>query len=95
MDLKDILSVFIRDELMSWQNIIRKPTVGSSARLRELVNANVRLCVHRAQVLSCKSERENSSEKPEPLFQSVIDLISQATNPLKLAQMDISFLAQL
>jgi transformation/transcription domain-associated protein len=93
-DLYDFLAVFIRDELMTWQSVIRKPLGSNITRLRELVNQNVRLCLHRSQKLACRMERD-SGEKSEPVFQSVLDLISQATNPLKLAQMDISFLAPL
>lgn len=95
-DLQDFLSVFVRDELMNQgQSVIRKPNGANLGRLRDLVNQNVQLCLHRAKVLSCKTERELSGERNEPLYQSVIDLISNATNPLKLAQMDISFLSML
>jgi transformation/transcription domain-associated protein len=93
-DLHDFLSIFIRDELLAWQNVVRKSATTNTARIRDLVNQNVRLILTRTQTLSCKSEREHG-EKTEPLFQTVLDLISQATNPLKLAQMDISYLPQL
>lgn len=90
------MSIFIRDELLAWQNVVRKPVVNSTARLRELVGQNLRLVVNRAEVLSCKSERDHSMEvRTEPLNQMILDLISQATNPLKLAQMDVAYMSQL
>jgi transformation/transcription domain-associated protein len=94
-DLHDFLEVFIRDELMTWQSVIRKPMSGNNSRIRELVNQNVRMILNRAQVLSCKTEREQTGDKVEPMYQTILDLISQATNPLKLAQMDINYLPQL
>jgi transformation/transcription domain-associated protein len=94
-DLHDFLSLFVRDELMAWQNVVRKSANTNTARIRDLVNQNVRLILTRAQTLSCKAERDHATEKLEPLFQTVLDLVSQATNPLKLAQMDISYLPQL
>jgi transformation/transcription domain-associated protein len=94
-DLHDFLAVFVRDELMTWQNNIRKPVNANNSRIRDLVNQNVRLILSRAQTLSCKVERDHGADKVEPLYQTVLDLISQATNPLKLAQMDISYLPML
>ena len=89
------MSIFIRDELVAWQNVVRKPVVGNTARLRELVGQNQRLVVNRAEVLSCKSERESQELRSEPLNQMILDLISQATNPLKLAQMEVAYMSQL
>ncbi|KAJ3373226.1 hypothetical protein HDU91_000939 [Kappamyces sp. JEL0680] len=104
-DLRDFLSIFIRDEIISWQTAIRKPMVQSTSRLRELVNQNLRLCLSRAQNMSCKTERSlvrlawpltpQASERSEPVNQSILDLISTATNPLKLAHMEVSYLSQL
>lgn len=95
-DLFDFLAIYVRDELMTWQSVIRKPLGAKTSRLRELVQQNVKLCLHRTRLLACTKEKElQENEKVEPYFQNVLDLIAQATNPLKLAQMDISFLPQL
>ena len=93
--MQNFLSLFIRDELVAWQNIVRKPLVGNSTRLREFVGQNLRLVLHRAQQMSCKTERELAFERPEPLNQTILDLISRATNPLTLAQMEITFMPML
>ena len=94
--LFDFLAVYVRDELMTWQSVIRKPLGTKTTRLRELVQQNVKLCLHRAHALACSKEKDSQeSERIEPRFQNVLDLVSQATNPLKLAQMDISFLSTL
>jgi transformation/transcription domain-associated protein len=87
--------LFVRDELITWQNIVRKPLIGSPSRLRDLIGQNVRLVLNRAQQISCKAERDAAFERPEPLNQTILDMISRATNPLTLAQMDISFMAML
>ena len=87
------LSLFIRDELTAFQNTVRKPPLVTS-RLRELVSQNTRLIINRAQTLGCKNERDNLTDRSEPLNQTVLDLISQATNPLKLAQMEALFMPQ-
>ena len=95
-DLFDFLAIYIRDELMTWQSVVRKPLGTKTSRLRDLVQQNVKLCLHRSHSLACtKKPDDQDREKIEPHFQNILDLISQATNPLKLAQMDISYLAQL
>jgi len=52
------------------------------------VQQNCELILKRAQPLSCLKEEEQALDQPLPLFQSLLDLISSATNPQKLAQMD-------
>ncbi|KAI8925790.1 hypothetical protein BC831DRAFT_459457 [Entophlyctis helioformis] len=79
---------------MTWQTNLRKPTF-QHGQLRELVTQNVELLVKRAQGISCKIEREKGAERVDPVSRTVLDLVSQAVNPLKLAQMDIAFMPQL
>ena len=52
------------------------------------VHQNCELIMKRAQAASCAKEQDHISETQVPLFQTVLDLISSATNPQKLAQMD-------
>ncbi|KAJ3311628.1 hypothetical protein HDV04_003892 [Boothiomyces sp. JEL0838] len=94
-DLRNYLSLFVRDELLAWHAANRKPQFANVQRLRELVNQNVEQCLKRVQLLSCKVARSQAYDSTAPVNQSVLDLISNATNPLKLAQMDILFLPQL
>lgn len=49
---------------------------------------NCELVTKRLQALACIKEEEQALEQSVPLFQSILDLISSATNPQKLAQMD-------
>ncbi|KAI8840240.1 FAT domain-containing protein [Chytridium lagenaria] len=94
-ELEDYLSVFVKDELIAWQNMGKKPAL-QDHQLRDLVNQNVDLVVKRTNGLSCKMEREKAGEgNPVPSNQTIVDLISQAGNPLKLAQMEPTFLAML
>ncbi|KAJ3326459.1 hypothetical protein HDU76_012906 [Blyttiomyces sp. JEL0837] len=93
-ELDDFLSIFVRDELITWQNVSRKPAL-QEQQLRDLVNQNSDLVIKRSQALSCKAEREKGVETGHPVNQTILDLISQAGNPLKLAQMDPTFLAML
>eukprot|EP00842_Homolaphlyctis_polyrhiza_P006140 jgi/Hompol1/6527/HPOL_002281-RA len=101
-ELGHYLSIFIRDELLTWQATSKKQ-LSNASHIRDLVHINVDLLVKRAEALSCKAEREKmlsidvlkAGERVEPVYRTIIDLISQAVNPLKLAQMDIAFMPQL
>ncbi|KAI8806472.1 hypothetical protein BJ742DRAFT_680099, partial [Cladochytrium replicatum] len=84
-DLEDFLSLFVRDELVAWQQGSRKPATLTEQQTRELIAQNVNVLLQRAQGLSCRTEPN----------QTILDLIANATNPLKLAQMELAFLAAL
>lgn len=86
--------MYLRDEISAWYALSRKANVPDT-QLRDHVLQNVDLVVRRTQGVSCKVEREKTTERVEPVYQTILDLTSQAVNPLKLAQMDIGFLAQL
>ncbi len=115
-DMDDYLSLFIRDELNSWQTgaaaspVLR---VLSDTQFRDLVQQNVQLVTKRAEALSCRVEREkvrrakrvlmesftnNLSffyQAPDinvPVNQTILDLISMATNPTNLAQQDLTWM---
>ncbi|KAJ1556369.1 hypothetical protein HK405_013845 [Cladochytrium tenue] len=93
-ELDDYLSIFVRDELITSPALSKKPA-NQEMQIRELVNQNSDLVIKRAQALSCKAEREQGAEGGQPCNQTILDLISHAGNPLKLAQMDPTFLAML
>lgn len=59
---------------------------------KELVAMNVDLLHRRALAFACNAERDKGSEVVVPCNQTILDLISQAVNPLKLAQMDLSWI---
>ena len=93
-DLEDYLSIFVRDELISWQSTSKKPAF-QPGQIRELVFSNVDLIIRRTQSLGCTAEGEKDHTSVIPCNQTILDLISQAVNPLKLAQMDVSYIPQL
>lgn len=92
-EIHDYLGIFVRDELVTWQQNGRKPPLPQE-QLSEYVLQNVDLIIKRCQGVACLAERDQP-DRLEPLNQTILDLISQAVNPLKLAQMDIAFLPQL
>lgn len=80
MDMQ--LSIFVRDEVSYWFSQQHKqPAVESM--LRDMVGANAEYVVKRARTLAQPPEGGNL-----PAFQTVVDLISQAVNPARLAQSD-------
>jgi len=101
-DLQEYLSVFVRDELNSWLAASKKAPL-EDKQVKELVATNVDLITRRAQALACNAEKDkNLRVEPSvngivpppvvlPCNQTILDLISQAVNPLKLAQMDLSW----
>ena len=95
MAIEDYLHIFIRDDLMSWQTSSRRP-VFQEGQLKEKILLNVDLICKRASSMSCQLERSQKEQQPTvPANQTILDLIAQAVNPLKLAQMDITFIPQL
>jgi transformation/transcription domain-associated protein len=95
-EMHDYLAIFCKDELISWYQANRK-SPATDENLKEYVNLNVDLLIKRTQLMSCKAERDEGSraERICPLNQSILDLMNDAMNPLKLAITDIGFLPQL
>ncbi|KAJ1989114.1 transcription-associated protein 1 [Dimargaris cristalligena] len=85
-EMSDFLSVFVRDELYNWQTTHQK-TFDLPA-LRDKVNQNINTIIIKTEALSCRNDREKGAEKNIPACQTVLDLISHATNPEILARMD-------
>ncbi|KAG0235555.1 hypothetical protein B0O80DRAFT_498171 [Mortierella sp. GBAus27b] len=84
------LGIFIRDELVSWFAAGMKTM--TEQNLGERVSSTVEQVLKRTSLLSCKPEREKGRGGNIPANQTIIDLISQAENPLKYAQMDCTWL---
>ncbi|EMR10214.1 hypothetical protein PNEG_01486 [Pneumocystis murina B123] len=79
--LDQYLSIFVRDELITWFTQQHRPLIQDS-QLREKVAGNVDLVVRRVASLS------QVAQGNLPANQTIIDLVSQAVNPRALAQMD-------
>ncbi|KAG4305579.1 hypothetical protein PORY_001135 [Pneumocystis oryctolagi] len=80
-ELDQYLSIFVRDELITWFTQQHRPLIQES-QLREKVIGNVDLVVRRVSSLS------QVAQGNLPANQTIIDLVSQAVNPRALAQMD-------
>lgn len=76
------LSIFIRDELITWYTSQHIPAP-QDADLRHQVATNVEIVVRRLNTL-VKQPGGNL-----PANQTIIDHISQAVDPTQLAQMDL------
>jgi transformation/transcription domain-associated protein len=80
-ELDQYLSVFVRDELISWYTQQHRPSV-QDQQLREIVRLNIESITKRAASLAAVGQGNT------PANQTVIDLISQAVNPRHLALTD-------
>ncbi|TPX51638.1 hypothetical protein SeMB42_g00090 [Synchytrium endobioticum] len=93
-ELDDYLSVFVRDEIIQYLQMGRKPPFNEQ-QLREVISTNVEIIMKRANALCCRIEREKGATSTVPATQTVLDLCSTAANPNRLAQMDLSWMSQL
>ncbi|CAO3681372.1 unnamed protein product [Umbelopsis ramanniana] len=89
-ELDQYLSIFIRDELVTWHTMNHRPI--TDTQLRERITTNVFQILKRTQFLSCRTERDKAVHANKPANQSIIDLISQASNPQKMAQMECTWM---
>ncbi|KAI8099099.1 uncharacterized protein BX664DRAFT_310101 [Halteromyces radiatus] len=98
LELDQYLSIFVRDEVFAWytnnshqqQQLQRTGTL--EHQVRDRINTNISQIITKAQFLSCKTDTEKTINANKPTNQNVIDLISQATNPQKLAQMECTWM---
>lgn len=89
-ELDQYLCLFVRDELATWHLANHRSV--TDAQFRERINTNVLQVQTKAQFLSCKADKEKTLSAGKPLNQNVIDLISQASNPQKMAQMECTWM---
>ena len=89
------LSVFVRDEMYNWAAGRASSQAGEKmegVHLREVVQQNVDFIVRRALALTKTQQNtqggENQAAGVLPACQNVVDLVSKATDPMKLANMD-------
>ncbi|EGV61555.1 hypothetical protein CANTEDRAFT_131106 [Yamadazyma tenuis ATCC 10573] len=87
-DLEQYLTLFVRDEVISWSSQQDPPRpVPKDKQLREIVRVNVDIIIKR--VLSVG----HISSGPTVATQNVLELISQAVNPRNLAAADTLWMA--
>ncbi|EEB87944.1 hypothetical protein MPER_14489, partial [Moniliophthora perniciosa FA553] len=83
------LCLFARDEVIAWLAQRNMPLVIDLA-FRQHVTNMIEGIVGRAETVACKVEREQSLQNAPtttPVMQTVIALISSATNPIQLTKM--------
>jgi len=86
-DLDQQLSLFIRDEVLTWYNSHQKHQTNDLV-FRDHIAQNVEAIVKKAEILSCRLERDmGNPNSPMTAVQSITNLISEATNPQNLAKM--------
>lgn len=96
-EMEDYLSLFVRNEVVMRQIFSNKPAL-TKDKVQEIVIQNSELLLKRSLGLACATERKKMDiegtqpSKLEAVDQTILDLISQAVNPIKLAQMDAVFL---
>jgi hypothetical protein len=59
-ELEHNLSIFIRDEVMSW-NIIAQAKMSEDFNTREVISKNIDMVVKRSRLLACEMERKTVS----------------------------------
>ncbi|PLW40616.1 hypothetical protein PCANC_13021 [Puccinia coronata f. sp. avenae] len=87
-ELEHNLSIFIRDEVMSW-NIIAQAKMSEDFNTREVISKNIDMVVKRSRLLACEMERKTiDPSNPKPVCQAIIELINIASSLPKLYSMD-------
>ncbi|KAI8979848.1 kinase-like domain-containing protein [Mycotypha africana] len=90
LGLGQYLHLFIRDELLAWYASSHKTAMQSE--LLEHIQTNVDEVMSRAQLLCCQPNHEKDVDCNKPINQNIIELISQASNPQNLAQMECTWM---
>ncbi|KAK5166740.1 transcription-associated protein 1 [Saxophila tyrrhenica] len=85
-ELEHHLSIFIRDEMTFWYTSSHRQNI-KETELRENVQRNAEVVVNKALGLT-----GDPSASGLPANQPVVDLVSKATNPSNLCQMDLQWM---
>ncbi|KAG0146838.1 hypothetical protein CROQUDRAFT_656816 [Cronartium quercuum f. sp. fusiforme G11] len=93
MDLPHRLSIFVRDEIVAW-NVMRQIKLApDDPKMMEMVMKNLDNVVKRARLLACEMETKTiDPQNPQPVCQSITELINQATSLPKLFSMHPSWM---
>ncbi|KJR83245.1 transformation/transcription domain-associated protein [Sporothrix schenckii 1099-18] len=86
-ELSYALTLFVRDEIVYWFTSNRHAQQMTEDKLRRAVQANVDVVTKRAVSLA------QTPVGNLPAYQTVIDLIAKATNPVNLAMCDVLWMA--
>lgn len=84
-ELNTYLTLFIRDEVISWFSNLHRP-IAENPQLREMIQTNVDLIIRKVAQLG------HLSSNPAVTTQFILDCISSAVNPRNLAKTDLNYL---
>ncbi|KAI7948232.1 hypothetical protein MJO29_009897 [Puccinia striiformis f. sp. tritici] len=88
-ELEYNLSIFIRDEVMHWSIIAQAKTMSEDFNSYDVISKNIDMVVKRSRLLACEMERKNiDPSNPQPVCQSIIELINLASSLPKLYSME-------
>lgn len=92
-ELDQHLCLFIRDEVLTHSNIKGKRDTNQEAMFRARVTDNINGIVSRAETMGCKIEKNQDpkDDKVTQSMQSAANLISNCTNPTRLANMSDAY----
>lgn len=90
-DLGGTLSLFVRDELLTWHNTFMKES-RQDPPLSQQVSRNVEHFIRRAGMMGLINDNKDKSINAQH-YHAIVTLISQATAPNLLAQMTENFVA--
>nr|XP_018259603.1 transformation/transcription domain-associated protein [Kwoniella dejecticola CBS 10117]OBR81761.1 transformation/transcription domain-associated protein [Kwoniella dejecticola CBS 10117] len=91
-DLSGTLCLFVRDELLIWHNTYMKDARQDSPLINH-VYKNVDNFIRRAGTMGYIGENKDKAPNASPAVHAIVTLISQATAPLNLAQMNETYMA--
>lgn len=86
-DLEQYLTLFVRDEVMSWYSQNDKAALSNEKQLSDIVRLNVESIIRRVMTMGHISSANGVAN------QHVLELISQAVNPRNLASADTLWMA--
>ncbi|TDL29737.1 hypothetical protein BD410DRAFT_736870 [Rickenella mellea] len=90
-DLDQQLCLLARDEVITWMNQKQHSLKNlNDLNFRNNVSLNIDGVVKKAELMACKHERTQDpkdADKPVQVMQTVTNLVSMATNPIKLTMM--------
>ncbi|GJE84852.1 phosphatidylinositol kinase family protein [Phanerochaete sordida] len=96
--LEEQLSLFGRDEVLTWLHQQKRPTA-HDATFRTFVYTFCKDFVRRVETLACKREREEAQNTQnlqggnvQPIYKTVTNLVLNATNPVNIASMNDMFM---
>ncbi|WAR58696.1 hypothetical protein PtB15_10B34 [Puccinia triticina] len=88
-ELEHNLSIFVRDDVMSWNHIALAKSMNEDFNINEIISKNIQLIVKKSKLLACEMEKKNiDPANPQPVCQSIIELINLASSLPKLYSMD-------